>query len=170
MMKKLLFLILCAPFICIAQEGNPGILFENSLNWQQILLKAKAENKFIFVDCFATWCGPCKQMDKEVFSSKNVGAFFNERFISVKLQMDTTAHDNDHTRRQYDFAANFASQHKVKAFPTYLFFSPNGKIVDKYIGSLKEGDFITLANNSLNPEKQYYTLLDNYKMGKKIIR
>ncbi|MBO9572315.1 MAG: hypothetical protein J7497_08925, partial [Chitinophagaceae bacterium] len=36
--------------------ADSGINFEVRLTWQQIKDKAKAENKFIFVDCYATWC------------------------------------------------------------------------------------------------------------------
>ena len=43
-----------------------GIHFEQGLSWKDILAKAKAEHKYIFVDCYATWCGPCKYMDKNV--------------------------------------------------------------------------------------------------------
>jgi thiol:disulfide interchange protein len=47
-------------------DTSKGINFENNLSWEQVKEKAKAENKYIFVDCYATWCGPCKAMDKEV--------------------------------------------------------------------------------------------------------
>ena len=49
-----------------SQDTTKGIHFVNGLSWQEVLQKAKAENKYIFVDCYATWCGPCKAMDKEV--------------------------------------------------------------------------------------------------------
>ncbi len=65
-----------------------GIKFEENLSWQQLLDKAKVTNKYIFVDCYATWCGPCKMMDKDVYTSGKVGYLFNEHFISVKVQMD----------------------------------------------------------------------------------
>ena len=34
--------------------------FEGTL--QAGLEKAKTENKLIFVDCYTTWCGPCKTL------------------------------------------------------------------------------------------------------------
>ena len=50
--------------------------------------KARAENKLVFVDAYTTWCGPCKQMDKNTFSDENVAAFFNEKFVNLKLDME----------------------------------------------------------------------------------
>ena len=49
-MKKLFQLLLFAPLIAIAQEK--GIRFEKDLTWQQVKERAKASNKYIFVDCF----------------------------------------------------------------------------------------------------------------------
>ncbi|ULT27695.1 thioredoxin domain-containing protein [Sphingobacterium sp. E70] len=41
--------------------------FVEGLSWKQVKERAKAENKFIFVELFATWCGPCQYMSNEVF-------------------------------------------------------------------------------------------------------
>ena len=65
-------------------------LFAQGINWQKgdfesILNKAKSEKKLVYVDIFTTWCGPCKQMDAEVFSNQEVGKTFNENFICYKI-------------------------------------------------------------------------------------
>src|SRR5882724_9795530 len=85
-------LSLVLPSAVIAQ--TQGIHFESGLSWVQIKAKAKAENKFIFMDCYTTWCAPCKYMTETVFPSDNVGAFFNPRFVSVAIQMDRTLADS----------------------------------------------------------------------------
>ncbi len=74
----------------IEDTTEEGIAFEEGLSWQQVKEKALAANKHIFLDIFATWCGPCKQMDKQVYPNDTVGRFMNARFISVKVQMDST--------------------------------------------------------------------------------
>lgn len=33
-------------------------------SWQEIMEKARAEHKYILVDCYTDWCGWCKVMDK----------------------------------------------------------------------------------------------------------
>lgn len=39
------------------------------------MAKAKTEDKLLFVDAFAKWCGPCKSMAKNVFTQQKVGDF-----------------------------------------------------------------------------------------------
>ena len=67
-MKKLILvmflMILGVPAFTQSEVGE-GIKFENG-TWAEILAKAKKENKYVFLDAFTTWCGPCKWMDKEV--------------------------------------------------------------------------------------------------------
>lgn len=144
-----------------------GIKFEEGLSWEQVKQKAKVENKFIFVDAYATWCVPCKLMDKEVYPDDSLGFFMNNKFISLKVQMDTTKNDNAYIQKWYSSAHNIQLQYKVTAFPTFLFLDSEGKIVHRYSGSLTKEDFLRVATNSMNPDKQFYTLLQNYLNGKK---
>ncbi len=101
---KLFCLFICMPILLYAQKQNADISFERGLTWHQIQVKAKAENKFIFVDCYATWCGPCRLMDKNVFTNSEVANYLNNNFISVKVQMDKTASDDEDVKRWYDDA------------------------------------------------------------------
>lgn len=161
--KKLLCLaIICIPAMLYAQ----GIKFEEGLTWNQVLQKAKTENKYIFVDCYATWCGPCKYMDREVYSQQSVGNYFNDKFISVKIQMDTSKTDNDFVKRWYANANTIKKKYNVGAFPTYLFFSPDGNVVHREAGAKRPEEFIAAATDALDPKKQYYTALEKYRRNK----
>ena len=64
-----------------------GIRFETS-DFTQTLEKAKTENKLVFIDCYTTWCGPCKQLAKKVFPDKSAGDFFNEHYVSLKMDVE----------------------------------------------------------------------------------
>jgi thioredoxin-related protein len=144
-----------------------GINFEQNLSWLQIEEKAKTENKYIFVDCFATWCGPCKMMDRDVYTKENVSSFVNAHFISVKVQMDTTKSDAEAIKKWYADACGLKHDYKVNAFPTYLFFSPIGEIVHRAMGAMPDTLFLKIASNALKPEKQYYNSLQSFKDGKR---
>jgi thioredoxin-related protein len=165
-MKKLLYILLLLPVFTYGQEAN-GVRFEQG-NLEQIKAEAKQENKYIFVDCYATWCGPCKQMDQTVYPDTAVGNFINTAFLSIKLQMDSTAKDDQITKDRYADAYTIKQQYRVSALPTFLFFSPNGDLVQQGDGLMAPADFIGLAKQALEPEKlHYYQLLTDYKNGKK---
>jgi len=162
-MKKMLSLLFSIPLFVNAQDD--GIRFEGNLSWQEIKAKAKAENKFIFVDCYATWCGPCKWMDKNVYPKDTVGRYVNAQFISLKVQMDTSISDDVFITNWYPTAHAFQELYKVNAYPSYLFFSPDGEIVHKGVGAKRVNDFMSLTADAVNPQYQYYTLMSRYLQG-----
>lgn len=164
-MKKALLFALLLPFFAVAQDK--GIHFEHGLSWAEIQAKAKAENKYIFIDCFTTWCGPCKYMSANIFPLEEVGNFMNDKYISVKVQMDETAKDNEEVKKWYADAKMIGEKYSVRAYPTFLFFAPDGSIVDRQVGGGEAQAFIERCADALKPEKQYYTQLDQYNKGKK---
>ncbi|MEP7233410.1 MAG: thioredoxin fold domain-containing protein [Ginsengibacter sp.] len=165
-MKKItLLLLMVIPLLIQAQET--GIHFQHEASWKEIQTKAKAENKYIFMDCFTTWCGPCKYMSASIFPLQNVGDFMNDKFVSVKVQLDTTAKDNDAVKSWYQDGHDLAQKYNVRAYPTYLIFDADGNVVHRFVGSSPADEFLAAVKKSLNPETQYYTLLNQYKSGKK---
>lgn len=169
-MKKIqCLLIALLPLLSFAQADSTyyGINFEQRFSWEQIKERALKENRYIFVDCYATWCIPCKKMDIEVYPSKKVGDFFNNKFISYKAQMDTSKKDNDEVKIRYADAHTIKSQYKVNSYPTFLFFSPDGILLHQSAGGYGEDEFILLARESLDPQKQFYRLLDEFNAGKR---
>jgi thioredoxin-related protein len=172
--KSLIYILLSIPVLIHAQIGGVlagkqslGIRFEKEANWNEIVAKAESLKKYIFVDCYATWCGPCSKMTRDVFETGKVGDYMNERFISVQVQMDTSKMDSRYIEAWYGEAKRIGDRYRVKEFPTYLFFSPEGKIVHRYLGAMSDSLFLRVAGNSLNSDKQYYTLLAGYEQGKR---
>jgi thioredoxin-related protein len=162
-MKKLSLLLLLIPFLAGAQ----GVHFEDNLSWTAIQAKAKAENKYIFMDCFTTWCGPCKFMASQIFPQKVSGDYLNDKFISVSVQLDTSKADNDTVKAWYADAHDIAVKYNVRAYPTYLIFAPDGHAVHRLVGSRLSADvFIKDLSSSFDSTKQYYALLGQYKNGR----
>ena len=145
-----LTLALLLPLFSLAQ--NSGISFQHS-SWSQLLAKAKAEKKIIFVDAFTTWCGPCKRMSSDVFTDGEVGSFFNKSFINAKIDMEEGE------------GLTIASKYDVQSYPTFLFIDGNGKLLHKSIGYQEAPDFIATGRDALDPNKPFYTLKDKYKSG-----
>ncbi len=166
-MKKFLFSLLLFSVTAFAMAQDKGMYFEHNSSWEKVLAKAKAENKYIFVDCYTTWCGPCKMMSKNIFPMEVVGDFYNKNFINVKIQLDTTKNDNDEVKSWFAAGKEIATKYDVRAYPTYLMFDPNGQIVHRAVGSSDADAFIAKGADAINPEKQYYTLKRQYEGGRK---
>jgi thioredoxin-related protein len=162
---KTTFLILFFLSLRSQQLRNMGIEFIENQTWDQLKEMAMREKKYLFVDCFTTWCGPCKRMEKSVYSDEKVGQFINGNFISVKMQMDSAKSDLPVTIQKYPIAREFEKNYHVIAYPTFLFFSPDGKLVHREVGFKLTNEFIEIAANALNPKTQFYTLLETYQKG-----
>lgn len=164
-MKKITLMLITMVF-AIASYAQ-GIKFEQNSTWEQVKEKAKAEHKFIFMDIYATWCGPCKHMDNKVYVLQDVGEAVNPNFISVKVQMDSTKADDEHVRVWYATSNEIKQKYNISSLPTYLFFSPEGKLVHRFSGAMEKPDFLKITEDATKPDRQYYILLDQYKQGKK---
>lgn len=129
-----------------SSQERAGIEFFHG-SWEEVQEKAKEENKYIFVDCFTTWCGPCKMMSKNVFPLEEVGEFYNDHFINYKLDMEA---EGD--------GVTFAKTYGVRAFPTYMYFSPTGEKIHRSVGYKPADRFIEDGKDAMDPEKQFFTV------------
>lgn len=77
--------LLCFPFVLGAQ--NRSVVCHKP-EWDKVFEQARKEGKPVFVDCGATWCGPCKKFKTEVLGNDTVADFFNAHFITVYLDVD----------------------------------------------------------------------------------
>src|SRR5580658_460368 len=161
-MKKIAGFLMLAPLVGLSQ----GIHFENESSWQEILQKAGKEHKYVFVDCYATWCAPCKQMDQTVYVDDSVAGIVNQNFISVKVQMDSAKNDAQEVKAWYETAHELGNKFQVIGFPTFLFFSPDGQVLHKAIGARDRAGFLQLATAAMDSHRQYFTLLREQKQGR----
>lgn len=129
MRKTVLLLLLILFNLLPSQEG---IRFESKA-FEEILQKAKKEDKIIFVDAYAVWCGPCKRMEKFVFPKKNVGDFYNEHFINAKIDMEKGE------------GREIAQKYNVYSYPTYLFLDGNGDLVYRGRSAMSDEEFIAMG-------------------------
>ncbi|MFY1047420.1 thioredoxin family protein [Chryseobacterium sp. GP-SGM7] len=132
-----------------------GIKFEESSNFKTILAKAKKENKLVFIDAYAVWCGPCKLMVKNIFPLKPVGDYYNEHFVNAKIDMEKGE------------GIDLAKKYNVKVFPTYLFINGDGEEVHRTIGYVEEKDFIQFAMDAGDPSKRLTALKQKFEKGEK---
>jgi len=161
-MKKLLLILFLLPQILFAQEG---MKFVHGKTWNEILKQAAKEKKYIMIDAYTTWCGPCKYMSNTIFPMPEAGKFYNANFINVKVQMDKTEADNEEIKSWYATAAEMEKKYNVMVYPTYLFLNSKGELVHRAVGSSDVNGFIEKGKSALDPEKQFYTLQKKYQEG-----
>lgn len=106
-------------------------------DWNAAVKKASAEKKHIFVDCYATWCGPCKMLKMQTFSNKKVADYFNKNFINVSIDMEKGQ------------GPQLAEQWKIQAYPTLIIFDENAKPVLGTMGFMKADDLMRFAEQAL---------------------
>ena len=147
----LLALVLLLPSQLFAQDT--GIKFFKG-TFEEALAEAQKQDKPLFVDFYAVWCGPCKRMAKEVFTQKEVGDYFNQKFIN--LQLDAEAKPNLEVAKKY----------KVEAFPTIAFIDKEGKAISISIGAMDKAALLDAAKVAVGEVLGFEALYDMYKKDK----
>ncbi len=122
-------------------DDYQGIVFEHG-SLQEALDKARKEKKAVFVDCFTSWCGPCKMMSNKVFPDKRAGDYFNPRFVSIKIDMEKGE------------GKALAAKWQVSAFPTYLILDDRGEVVYTTRGYIPAEELIKRMKEGLEQWKK----------------
>lgn len=109
-------------------------------DFEKAQLKAKEENKLLFLDFYATWCGPCQWMDETTFKDQEVLTLLNQNYVAVKVNID-------------DFEGfELKSKFDIRYLPTMLIFNQNGVLIERVeetLGAAKLKDLLSesTANN-----------------------
>lgn len=125
-----------SPFQARANEGKTGITFIEG-EWDKVLKLATSERKLIFVDAYATWCGPCKQLKATTFKDKDAAAFINSHFVNLSLDVEKGQ------------GPDLAAEWKIQGLPTLLVFDVNGKQLAQSVGYIGPEDLIAFAKQAL---------------------
>ncbi|MCS6928668.1 MAG: thioredoxin family protein [Saprospiraceae bacterium] len=147
-----LFFIILGLLAGICPLNAQGIRFFEG-KWSDALAKAKAEERLIFADAYASWCGPCKRMAATVFTDPKVGEFFNEHFINVKYDMEKPEN------------AEFARQYPVSAYPTLMILDAQGKVIQRHVGALTAEGLIAFGQKALGAANTSKDVEQEYESG-----
>jgi thioredoxin-related protein len=148
MRQYLIVICFLLPLTAAAQ----GIQFDHD-GWTSAVAKAKFQNKLVFLDGFTVWCGPCKLMSSKTFPDSSVGAYFNEHFINVKIDMERGE------------GIELAKRLNIQLYPTLLFADGDGNVVHRVAGYYGVEEFKALGRLALDPEKNLAALERKYKSG-----
>lgn len=128
-----------------SQEEKSGIQFIEN-DWELAKATAAAEEKAIFIDIYTTWCKPCKQMDKYVFTKKEVGNRFNGTFVNLKIDAESKV------------GKEIAENYGVLSYPTYVFTTHEGDLIYKVKGAMTPDQLITEATKARSTARNFRPL------------
>ena len=97
------------------------------LAFTKALERAKGENKMVFVDCYTSWCGPCKMMLPIV---EEISKEFEGKLVVAKVNVDE---------------GSAAAKYGIRNIPTILFFK-NGEVADKQVGAVPKTTLVSKIN------------------------
>lgn len=121
-------------------EKSDGI---NWLAYDDGLKKAKAENKHVFIDFTAKWCGWCKKMDRETFHEPEVIDLINQSFVPVRVDGDSP-HELDINGYKITEKSLTRNEFGVRGYPSFWFLKPDGTKLGK-IDGYHDKDFMVRA-------------------------
>jgi len=131
-----------------------GIQFEQG-SLEQALQKAKEKNRLVFMDCYTTWCGPCKHLSEKIFTRQKVGEFFNTNFVNIKVDMES------------EEGKILIKKYPVKAYPTLLYLESNGEIRHIMVGAGDEKRILDGAKCAVDPHKNWSALQQKFTNGER---
>lgn len=134
---------------------SEGINFQK-LSTDQALKKAKKENKKVFIDVYAVWCGPCKYLTNSVFIDEALGAYMNAHFVCIKIDGEKGE------------GVKMMDEFSIDAFPTMLFLDAERKQLKKIVGAYEADDILEKAKGVISPETtKLYQLNKRYSSGER---
>jgi thioredoxin len=104
-------------------EKTAQVPVPKAIKWEKTLDAALAQahktQKPVMIDFFATWCGPCKMLDRQIYPAAPV-VQEAQNFVSVKVDVD----------QQKDLAMKY----QIQAMPTIVFLDASGREVHRTQG------------------------------------
>lgn len=122
--------------------------------WQDIVTLAKKENKIIFLDAFASWCGPCKWMAANMFTNDSVADYYNKTFICASIDMEHME------------GMSLRMKYQVRAYPSLIFINTDGDMIHERVGAPQMvSDYINMAKIAQTPGEGLAAYEKRYTAG-----
>lgn len=133
-------------------NAGKGVRFEEC-TFDEILALSEETGKPVFMDCYTSWCGPCKMLSKKVFPLKFVGDFFNDHFVSIKMDMEKGE------------GKELAERYGVKVYPTLLVLDSSGNLIHRFTGGRSPQSLLEEVRRALADSTAYGPVKARFDAG-----
>jgi len=128
--------ILVLALLLVASQASAATTWKRS--YADALKVAKAENKLIFVDLFADWCGWCHRFEADIVPTE---VFQKATANMVMLRVDTEDRGE---------GAQLAKRYGVSRLPTFLILTPEETIAALIQGYAPADQFVAKMNGEVS--------------------
>mgnify|MGYP002567464269 FL=1 len=155
MKSRIMWSVVCIMLLCTSMSGfSQGIeFFKGTFN--EALTKASNEGKLVFVDFYATWCGPCKQMAEKVFPDEELGKYMNAKFVCLQIDVEKEGWQKE-----------VAEKYNVTVLPTLVFFKLDSTVASRLAGAREKAELLNAAKVARGEELSFEKLYDRAKSKK----
>lgn len=122
-------------------NGNPSPRFAYENHKGGITSLEDLRGKFVYIDVWATWCGPCRA--EIPFLKKTEEKFHGKNIVFVSISIDK-AKDKDKWRKMIeekqlggiqlfadnDWNSQFVKDYAINGIPRFILIGPNGNVIN----------------------------------------
>lgn len=137
---SLFLLVFVLTFNAHAQQEakSPHSIIFTDGTFNDALKQAATQHKYVFVDAYASWCGPCKLLKATTFHNKKAAEFYNTNFVNISIDMEKGE------------GPQLAQVWGITAYPTLIVFTPSGKPLLGTMGYMGADDLITFGKQAMS--------------------
>lgn len=161
-MKFILFML---PLVVTLFADAQQVTLPAKVFFDDIKRQAATQEKYIFVDCAANWCGPCNEMDMKVFSDTAVADYLTNQFICMRLQFDLQDTDTNFLSQKKEEIKTLSVKYNITGLPTLLVFNSRGALVLRGSFFRDAAAFLAFLRKSRDEDEQYFFLHEQFNAG-----
>lgn len=127
-----LLVAILLPCLATAQDSKKPAI-EWKTDYHEAIKLAKEQNKPVIIDFFATWCGPCRRMDEQVYTDPEVVKAM-QSFVVIKIDIDT----DRKTTMAYG----------VQSIPRTVILNVHGEMIGDRVGSMPSDEYLAFLKDA----------------------